>query len=390
MNYLDYDLRLLESLRRVYGESIESFLESVKSPGRRLYVRVNTMRIDSGRLVDRLRSRGIEVSRDEELAEAIYFRVEGPFNISSRDKVVVAVKEAAESVALGANLYAPGVLKCYHNVRKGDEVTVVTKTGIPVAEGVVVRECHEAISSGHGLVVEIFKPLYRAVRVRELPEFDEGLIYPQSLPAMYVARQLGLKSGGVVVDLCASPGGKTGHAVELSRGGVLVVAFDRSKSKVDRMRKELSRLGHLPYVQTWVADSRYVHVDFPWLRADEVVVDPPCSTLGVRPKLEDRKKYEDILTLKKYQLQFLKAASKIVKPGGAIVYSTCTVTVEENEEVVEELLEEEKCLDVGEVHVERASRGIYGQFKQAYTRFHPHIHDLPGYFIAKIVKKSSC
>ncbi|MCS7099042.1 MAG: SAM-dependent methyltransferase [Sulfolobales archaeon] len=373
----------------MYGQSLELLLESLKYPGSRMYVRVNTMKTEPGALVDRLRERGIEVFRDEELAEAVYFRVEGPFTVSTRDRVVVAVKEAAESVALGANLYAPGVLKCY-NVKKGDEVTVVTKSGIPVAEGVVVRDCHEAKSSGRGLVVEVHRSLYRATRIRELPEFAEGLIYPQSLPAMYVARQLELKPGEVVVDLCASPGGKTGHVVELSRGRVAVVAFDRSRSKVDRMREELSRLGHARYVQAWVADSRYVHLDYPWLRADEVIVDPPCSALGVRPKLEDRKKYEEVLALKKYQLQFLKAASRIVKPGGSIVYSTCTVTLEENEEVVEELLNEEPCLDVNEVRVERASRSAYGKFKDVFTRFHPHVHDTPGYFIAKIARKLSC
>ncbi len=390
MRNLDYDTRLLDALRRVYGQSLGLFIESVGSPGRRLYVRVNTLRVEPGVLLDRLAERGVEAHRDEVLPEAVYFRVEGPFRVDRGDKVVVASKEAAESVALGANLYAPGVVKCPGDVRRGDEVTVVTRSGLPVGEGVAARDCREVIGSRRGLVVEVFRSLYRTVRVRELPEFAEGLVYPQSLPAMYVARQLEPAPGELVVDLCAAPGGKTGHVVELSGGGARVIAFDRSRGKVERMREELSRLGHLPSVEAWVADSRYADEDFPWLRPDKVIVDPPCSALGVRPKLEDRKSYGDVLALMNYQLQFLRAASRMVKPGGTVVYSTCTVTVEENEEVIERMLEEDRCLEVGEVRADRASRGVHGQYRELFARFHPHEHDTPGYFIAKLVKKRSC
>lgn len=387
MGPLDYDARLLDSLRRVYGAQTVSFLDSIRVPGQRLYVRVNTLRIEPDVLLERLAERGIEAFPDEELPEAIYFRVRGPYRIELRDKVVVASKEAAEAVALGANLYAPGVVRCYYDVRVGDEVTVVTGTGIPVGEGVVASDCHDAIRSGRGTVVETHKSLYRTVRVRELPEFGEGLVYPQSLPAMYVARQVDPKPGELVVDLCASPGGKTGHVVELSGGRALVIAFDRSWSKVDRLKEELSRLGHLPFVEAWVADSRYVYEDFPWLRPDKVVVDPPCSAIGVRPKLEDRKTFDEVLVLRRYQAQFLRAASRIVKPGGCIVYSTCTVTIEENEEVIEQILKESECLDLGEVRISRASEGAYGPYRRLFARFHPHVHDTPGYFIAKLVKR---
>ncbi len=390
MGNLDYDAPLLEALRRVYGQRLGLFIESIGTPGERLYARVNTLRVEPGVLLDRLAERGVEALRDEELPEAIYFRVRGPFRVELKDRVVVASKEAAESVALGANLYAPGVVKCPGDVRRGDEVTVVTRSGLPVGEGVAARDCREVPGSRRGLVVEVYRSLYETVRVRELPEFAEGLIYPQSLPAMYVARQLKLEPGELVVDLCAAPGGKTGHAIELSGGRVRVIAFDRSRGKVERMREELSRLGHLPFVEAWVADSRYAHEDFSWLKPDEVVVDPPCSALGVRPKLEDRKTYGSVLALVNYQLQFLRAASRMVKPGGVVIYSTCTVTVEENEEVIERILEEVECLEVDEVRVGRASRGVYGRYRELFARFHPHEHGTPGYFIAKLVKRRSC
>lgn len=387
MEHLNYDEHLLRTLKRVYRSDISLFLESIASPGPRLYARVNTMKAAPGEVIERLRARGIDVYQDEELEEAIYFQVNGPFRLELKDKVVVAAKEAAESVMLGANLYAPGVIKCYHDVRRGDEVSIITRSGVPVAEGVVVADCHESIKKRMGVVVEVYRSLYRTTRIRELPEFGEGLIYPQSLPAMYVSRILNPRPGEVVVDLCAAPGGKTGHVVELSKGRATVIAFDRSKGKVSKMRSELSRLGHLPYVETWVADSRYVYEDFSWIRADKVLVDPPCSALGIRPKLEDLKTYEDVLRLSNYQIQFLRAATRILKPGGVVVYSTCTVTIEENEDVVDRIVNGDPCLEVAEVSVDRASKGASGLNRGFYVRFHPHLHGTPGYFIAKIIRK---
>lgn len=387
MTLLRYDEELLRSLSRVYSNELPRFLEYLLRPSSRLYVRVNTLRANPGEIMDRLRERGVEVYQDEELPEALYFRVQGPYKISLREKVVVVDKETAESVVLGAHVYAPGVVKCYYNVRVGEEVTVVTKEGVPVAEGILTADCHEAIKKRKGIVVEVYRSLYKTVRVRDLPEFSDGLIYPQSLPAMYVTRVLSPRPGEVVVDLCAAPGGKTGHIVEFAQGKAYVIAFDRSKNKVARMKRELLRLGHLPYVETWVADTRYVHEDFPWIRADRVLVDPPCSALGVRPKLGDRKTYREILMLRNYQMQFLRAASRILKPGGTLVYSTCTVTLEENEGVIEEVLEKEKCLEASEARIGRAAEGVYGHYRNLYARFHPHIHDTSGYFIAKLVKK---
>lgn len=384
-----YDDGVIESLKHVYGDEYKSFLEAIKRPGSRLYARVNTLLVSVGEVIDSLRSRGIDVYRDEWLSEAIYFPIQGPFKVERLDKVIVVDKYAAESIYMGANVYAPGVISC-DNVSRGDEVTVVDENGTPVANAIALVSCDDIAVKGfrRGVVAETTRSVYRAPKIRELPEYVNGYLYPQSLPAMFVTHVLDPKPGEVVIDACAAPGGKTSHIIEYSSGRSYVIAFDHSKKRLEEMRENLRRLHEEHFAEIWHADSRYIHIDFVWLRADKIVVDPPCSSLGVRPKIMDRKSYRDVETLAKYQLQFLKSAIKVLKVGGTLVYSTCTVTAEENEEVIEKFIEEEKCVDVAEIPCEKCSRGL-PSYRQSsmFVRFHPHIHDTTGYFIAKLIKK---
>ncbi len=384
---LEYDESLLRALHRVYGTRLQDFLHAITVPSRRLYVRVNTMKIDPGELIDRLRSRGIEVYRDEEIKEAVYFPVKGPYKVDILEKVVYADKYASESVYLGSDLYAPGVIDCSEDIDRGNEVTILTPTGIPIAIGVAEMSCSEMKRSRQGIAVKTIVSTYRAPKIRNLVEYRDGLIYSQSLPAMYVAKLIQpYERNDLVVDMCAAPGGKTGHVVELSRGRAYVIAFDHSKSKILEMKRELERLGHTPFVEVWRADSRYLHVDFPWLRPTKIILDPPCSALGVRPKLFDRKSYSDVVSASRYQWQFMKTAIKILRKHGLLVYSTCTVTIEENEAIVERAIEEFRCIEPIEIRCSRGSRGVWGFYRDYYLRFHPIEHDTTGYFIAILRK----
>lgn len=382
-----YDYELRKSLSRIFGEALGDFLRSLTSPGARYYMRVNILKASPEEVVDRLRARGLDVYRDEHLPEAIYIPVKGPNKVDLRDKIVVVDKRAAESVYMGSNLYAPGVLRCSDGVDRGVAVSIVTETGLVVAEGVAVMSCSDMLRRGRGLAVKVTNSVYRLPPIASLPEYRDGLIYPQSLPAMYVSRVLNPKPYEVIIDTCAAPGGKTGHIIELTMGRALVLAFDHSRRKLKQMVGELERLGHTGFVDIWRTDSRYLHIDFSWARADKIVVDPPCSALGVRPKLFDVKSYRDVVNAANYQIQFLRSAARLLKKGGVLVYSTCTVTVEENEEVIERFIDEYRCIEPVAVDLPVGGRGFKGsRFGDLYARFHPHEHDTTGYFIAKLVK----
>ncbi len=337
----------MTDLEEVYGSYLNDFLESLKRPNPRLYLRVNTLKVSREELLERLP----QFMPDEDFPEAIYVPVEGPKKLEMRESYVVVDKRTAESVMLGANVYRPGVKKV---VGKGREVSVVSENGVLVGEGVLVN-------SLTGLVVEVTNSLYSSVKVGELKEVREGLAYSQGKASMHVARILDPRPGETVVDMTAAPGGKLTHVYQLEPR-VRLIGLDHTERKVERMRRLLQLMG--VKAELYVKDSRYAK-DLGLRDVDKVIIDPPCSALGVRPKVYDKKTRRDIMVLHSYQKQFLNSAYEILKKGGVVVYSTCTVTTWENEKVID-----------------------HPGFEVEFTlRLHPHLHGTTGFFIAKLIKK---
>ena len=381
---LEYDERILYRLKELLGESrIAQILNRLKEPPAKYYARVNTALADPEDIVELLTARGFEVYRDKLIGEAIYFRVKGPFEIPRAKLKVIADKFAAESVMLGADLYAPGVKKC-DKVKRGDRVNILSPSGDVVAYGVVKMDYTDIFRFKRGIAVKVLVSRYRAPKLRYTPEYEQGLIYDQSYPAILTTRILDPEPGDIIVDMCSAPGGKTTHIAQLLNGKGVIYAFDRREKKVRRVEEEIKRM-KLKNVIVSIADSRYLHKDFPWLKADKVILDPPCSSIGVRPKLYDKKTYDDVIRLAEYQKQFIKVAYEILRKNGLLVYSTCTITIEENEEIIRYALTlgmeiEEQLIYVGE----RGLRILRGYDKL--QRFHPDVIDTPGYFIAKLRK----
>ena len=384
-NLLSYDEGVIKELRRVYSCSIETILQSLTQPPNRYYVRVNILRVDPTWLAERLREIGFEVYVDEFIDEALWFPVEGPqeLDLDGIDCRIVVDKFTAESVYIGANVYAPGVIDVKGSCKEGQRAVVVAPNNIAVAVGKLADDFENKLRVGRGLIVRVETSIYRVPSLRDTPYYVKGYIYEQALPSMYVARVLDPRPGSVIVDMCAAPGGKTSHIYELVGGKAKIYAFDHSRKKVERLRRELMRLGHKGVVVVR-ADSRYLDKDFPWLKADYVLLDPPCTALGVRPKLYDRKTRNDITSAVHYQRQFLRAAWNILKPGGVLVYSTCTLTMAENEDNIRYAVEE-----LGfELEEAMPLRGSRGRWCRECQWFHPHVHGTPGHFIAKLYKPS--
>ncbi|ABM80572.1 PUA domain-containing protein [Hyperthermus butylicus] len=381
---LDYDAGLLRELRRVYGGALSAALQAILEPPARYYVRVNVLRADPGTVLDEMRAQGLEVYADEELPEALWLPVRGPVEPRDTGCRLVVDKRAAESIMLGANVYAPGVVALDEAcANPGAEVTVVSENGVPVANAVLAEDYRRAMEEGRGLVAVNVRPRYRVPSLRDTVWWRRGVIYEQSLPSMYASRILDPEPGAVIVDMCAAPGGKTSHIYELVRGEARIIAVDHSARKTERMRMELGRLGHTR-IEVIRADSRYLDRILGSGVADYVLLDPPCTSLGVIPKIYDRKTLRDVANTAEYQRQFLRAAAKLLKPGGVLVYSTCTMTLMENEENTQYAIEK-LGLNPEEPQYHRFSRGL----NQAWyaQRSHPHVHRTTGYYIARLRKK---
>ncbi len=377
---------LVRELRRVYGSLTEVLINKLKNPPRRLYMRVVTTRAEREEVLRLLRSDNVLAHPDPYTPEAIYVEVEGPFEIQCEsDKEIIVDDKTASSLLLGANLYRPGVVKT-PVFNPGEKLLVVTRTGIPVACVETIVSSRELYRMKRGLVAKNISSPYRAPRITETRAYTAGLIYPQSLPSMATIHALSPKPGELIVDMNASPGGKSSHIIQYTRGKSRLVSIDRNEKKVALLKETLIKLGLDLNNVAIPGDSRYIHIDLNLEnRADRILIDPPCSNLGVRPVLKQDKTIRDVENLVEYQKQFLKAAYHVVKKNGIVVYSTCTLTLRENEEniryAVEELgftsVELEKPLPYSEVV---KYKGIVGY------RYSPLSHDMPGYFIAVLTK----
>lgn len=380
----NFHLDSVISIAGLYGiEETENILKAIKSPGKRYFIRVNTLKVSREEVLAELKHAGFEARTYPLLKEAIYLPIRGPYPIKTYPKRVIADKKAAESVYLGANLYAVGILKVIGKIREGDRVTITDPAGFPVAEGIMVMDPEEAFSKRKGLAVKTIKSVFDVPSIRELEIYRQGWVYDQSLPAIISVRNLNPKPGFKIVDLCAAPGGKTSHAAQLMENSGEILAVDRSKPKVRRLRENLQRLG-IRNVKILEADARYLDLIIEERDFDAAIVDPPCSSLGVRPKLSSRVSRRNILSLSRYQFQFLKVASKLVKRGGRILYSTCTLTLQENELIVLRAIKELGLKLVKQEYF-AGSRGFIFKAEMV-QRFLPHIHDTPGFFIAILEK----
>ena len=378
---------VLSCLKKAYGEELEKVLDGLKTPGDKYYFRVNTLKTTQAKVSKRFSEKGIETRNDPIIDEALYMPIEGPFKISLPDKEIMVDKPTAESAMMGINVYAPGIIKC-SGTRLNDELTIVDPCKQPVASGIARMSERGILGPRKGLAVEVTSSIYKVPNLRETPEFVEGQIYLQSRPSMLASRILDPNPNEIVVDLTCSPGGKLSHISQLMDNRGRIIAVDRNGKKIAATQATLDRLG-CKNVELLVQDGRYFHLDLPSIKADKCIVDPPCSALGIVPKLFDFSSENEILSLANYQKQFLKAASKIVKKGGKMVYSVCTVTIDECEQVAKFAIDEcgfepeEQKLFLGSNGLGLDKEDSDARFLQ---RFHPHMHNI-GFFIASFRRK---
>lgn len=176
--------------------------------------------------------------------------------------------------------------------------------------------------------------------LEKIPEFNEGLFFVQDISSMLVCHAAQPQSNSYVIDLCAAPGGKSMHMAEMLAGTGYVEARDVSENKVLKIRENIERL-ELENVAAIVKDARITD-ELSIGKADIVIADLPCSGLGILGKKPDIKYNTtpmDCIELVKLQREILKASADYVKPGGVLIYSTCTVNMEENMDNVRWILD---------------------------------------------------
>ncbi len=208
--------------------------------------------------------------------------------------------------------------------------------------------------------------------------FKNGLFHVQDISSQICCMALDPKEGDIVIDVCSAPGGKAFTCAQLMKDSGSLIALDLHDKRVSLIKSGAERLG-IKCITAAVNDARKVSVSLP--KADKVLCDVVCSGLGViRRKPEIKyKDPEELKRLPEIQSEILKSSAQYVKYGGVLVYSTCTVSKAENEQVVEKFLQENKgfmpvnvCDDMG--------------LKEPFVTMTPEMFGGDGFFIAKLKK----
>lgn len=169
--------------------------------------------------------------------------------------------------------------------------------------------------------------------------FEKGHFYVQDLGSILVSSFLNPSKDSMVLDLCAAPGGKTTHLSELMDNAGEIVACDKSKGKINLIKENAQRLG-CKNISPMINDARILNEDF-INKFDYVLVDAPCSGTGLyrkKPDIKWNKGIDDLKDLGKIQLEILNNAKEYVKDQGLLLYSTCSLSKIENEDVIENFL----------------------------------------------------
>ncbi len=219
-------------------------------------------------------------------------------------------------------------------------------------------------------------------------EFKEGKIIAQDASSYLAAKNLGVKSDDLVLDICAAPGGKTAVLAEEMENKGEIIAIDIHQHKKKLIEENMKKLG-IDIVKATVLDARNVNKQ--GRKFDKILVDVPCSGYGVirkKPEILYTKNRENVEELASLQLEILNSAADILKDGGELIYSTCTIISQENTENVEKFLNERKEFKVKALNIPENVSGEYDKLGGFSINYKEEIMD--NFYIIKLVKEEKC
>ncbi|KAL3780421.1 hypothetical protein HJC23_004358 [Cyclotella cryptica] len=356
-------------------------------------------------------------------------------------RVVIVDRFCAEAVLRGAHVFVKGILCADAGIKEEEEVAVyahLSQNSRQVPRGLLLehyfgkcaflgigRSCckrSDYFAQSTGLGVAMVKlagppqPPLNAILV--------GKIMLQNLPSVVVAHALDPKEGDVILDMCCAPGGKTAHVASLIGNNGLIIACDKGRKKMTQAREFFHSMGATCIVPIAADSTKLLLAEaidnaprpkdilesatsenndnilkvngFYPESFDRILLDPPCSALGLRPKLQiDINTTEELLKHSEYQKQFIRCAIPLLKTGGTMTYSTCTINQSENEAIVSFILSEFPCMKLLPIPdylpglPALTGVGLSDEERHMIRRFDPCDKNIDsmGFFVAKFYKQ---
>ena len=218
------------------------------------------------------------------------------------------------------------------------------------------------------------------------PSFPMGWFTIQDHSAMLPVEAMNFKPNDKILDACAAPGGKTCQMAEhlIADNGGKIIALDLHAKRLKKVMENAKRLGVADRIEAQALDARKVAPAFPNETFNKVLVDAPCSGLGLmrnKPEIRYFKQPEDVQHLHEIQGAILDAVASKVKVGGHLMYSTCTITAAENQQTITEFLKRHPEFDYAPTHFEKA---IHGQHDFKSLQLYPDDFDTDGFFVCDL------
>ncbi len=367
------------------GENIASkYFNNISTPMEEytLHVYKNEKIIDE--ILQTLQRNKFQASVHRVYSNLIICSPNGPFKLDSQSnlKKIVVDTKASEMIYQGADVYVPGVKRA-NKVKQGDIVQVVNQQNIHVANAEAQMCQKEMLENRKGLAAKNLQSPYVVPSVEQL-NLDNLPIYFQSFPAYLASLNLEPKANERILDCCAAPGNKTIHLSEIAGDKARVVAVDRSKN---RLRKLSEKIDKFRIKNIEITSGDIIELSKKWnIKFDKILIDPPCTALGLRPRLSINTTKEAIKSMSRYQKAIFHACNELIKPQGEVIYSTCTISREENEDVITYANEKLDFETIEQRYRHSDYASVVEDSKYPVQRFIPGIHKTLGYFIAKMRK----
>ncbi|XP_037746730.1 tRNA (cytosine(72)-C(5))-methyltransferase NSUN6 isoform X1 [Chelonia mydas] len=375
-----YVIKLISALGTLEAErKYESLLNCLSHPPAFTTVRVNT-HLASVKQVKNLlfeeihkqfKGLSVPVLQHPELQDILLIPVIGPRkDLQKQSSEVIVGAQCGNSVLRGAHVFVPGIVSASKFMKAGDVVSVYSDiegkckrgakeflgTKLFIGNGISELSRSEIFSSSgslKGIGVRMTDPVYLS------PSLDNVLssyLFLQNLPSAVVSHVLNPQPGERILDMCAAPGGKTTHLATLMHDQGEVIAMDKIANKVKKIKQNAALL-QLNCIRAFCCDGtkalaigkREDGQEGPPFSAesfDRILLDVPCSGMGQRPNMAYSWTLKEVTSYQPLQRKLFSMAVKLLKPGGILVYSTCTVTLSENEEQVAWALETFPCLQL--------------------------------------------